>query len=154
MIPTNAQNARPQAGFTLPEILAVIALVGILISMVATNFGNAARDLSLTSSKDTLINDIPAAMISYRAINGNLTGLSKTDITNAGVPSDSPDGDSWTLNSASNRTATVEWALTNAENPDDFGDDLKSSLDAAKSTVTSAAYDGDEKKLTVTYQIP
>lgn len=144
-----------QRGFTLPEILAVIALIGILVSTIVTSFGTAETELAMASSKDALLNDIPAALISYRAINGSLTGVTKTDITNAGVPANGPFGDAWTLGTPTARTVSLSWVLTGAEDADAFGPDLATALGLASgSAVSSTAYDSDDDTLTVNYRIP
>lgn len=144
-----------QRGFTLPEILAVIALIGILVSTIVTSFGTAETELAMASSKDALLNDIPAALISYRAINGSLTGATKTDITDAGVPANGPFGDAWTLGTPTARTVSVSWVLTGAEDADAFGPDLATALGLASgSAVNSTAYDGSTDTLTVNYRIP
>ena len=92
----SSQNSR-QRGFTLPEILAVIALIGILVSTIVASFGTAETELAMVNSKDTLLNDVPSALISYRAVNGSLTGLVKKDITDTGISENGPFGDAWTL---------------------------------------------------------
>ena len=144
-----------QKGFTLPEILAVIALIGILISTVVTSFGTAEQELAMASSKDTLLNDIPAALISYRAIHGNLTGLTKTNITGAGVSANGPFGDAWTLGAIAVRTVVINWVLTGAESADTFGADLSTALGTASgSAISSSSYNDSNDTLTVNYRIP
>lgn len=144
-----------QRGFTLPEILAVIALIGILVSTVVTSFGTAEQELAMASSKDTLLNDIPSALISYRAVNGSLTGLAKTDITGAGVSEKGPFGDAWTLGTPTARTVSLSWELDGAEDADSFGPDLATSLgQASGSAISSTSYDSDDDTLTVNYRIP
>lgn len=144
-----------QRGFTLPEILAVIALIGILVSTVVTSFGTAETELAMASSKDTLLNDIPSALISYRAINGSLTGVVKQDITDTGVSANGPFGDVWTLGAPAARTVSLSWVLTGAEDADAFGPDLATSLgNASGSAVSSATYDSTSDTLTVNYRIP
>ena len=150
----STRNLR-QRGFTLPEILAVIALIGILISTVVTSFGTAEQELAMASSKDTLLNDIPTALISYRAVHGSLTGIVKQDITDSGVSENGPFGDAWTLGTPTARTVSLEWKLAGAEDADDFGPDLASTLGIASgSAISSASYDSDDDALTVNYRIP
>lgn len=144
-----------QRGFTLPEILVVIALIGILVSTVVTSFGTAETELAMASSKDTLLNDIPSALISYRAINGSLTGVVKKDITDTGVPANGPFGDAWTLGTAATRTVSLSWVIASAEDADAFGPNLATSLgNASGSAVSSATYDDSGDALTVNYRIP
>ena len=148
-------RTRRQKGFTLPEILAVIALIGILISTVVTSFGTAEQELAMASSKDILLNDIPAALISYRAIHGNLTGLAKTNITGAGVSANGPFGDAWTLGTIAARTVVVNWVLTGAKDPDAFGPNLSTALSSASgSAISSTSYVAADDALTVNYRIP
>lgn len=152
----NKQKHHPrQGGFTLPEILAVIALIGILVSTVVTSFGTAEQELAMASSKDALLNDIPSALISYRAINGSLSGVGKTHITNVGVPANGPFGDAWTLGTATARTVSLDWELDGAENANAFGDNLKKALGLATgSAISSTTYNVPGKYLRVNYRIP
>ena len=144
-----------QRGFTLPEILAVIALIGILVSTVVTSFGTAETELAMASSKDTLLNDIPSALISYRAIHGSLTGVAKEDITDAGVSATGPFGDTWTLGTPAARTVSLDWVLSSAEDADSFGPDLSTALGKASgSAISSTTYDSTDDTLTVNYRIP
>ena len=155
MIDTRTRTRRRQAGFTLPEILAVIVLIGILMTTIATGFGSAENELALASSKDTLLNEIPAALISYRAKNGSLTGLDKDDITGAGVSDEGPFGDSWTVGTVTARTVIISWVVSSAEDADTFGADLKSSLDLVDgSAISSLTYDATDDTLEVTYRVP
>ena len=150
-----ASARRRQAGFTLPEILAVIALIGILVSTMVNSFDAASEDLALTQSLDTLLNDVPTAMLSYRAVHGSLTGIAKTHVTDAGIDGDTPFGDAWTLGTPTTRTVALSWVLTNAPDPDDFGDDLETALNAVNgSAVTTNSYAKASKTLTVNYRIP
>lgn len=144
-----------QRGFTLPEILVVIALIGILVSTVVTSFGTAETELAMASSKDTLLNDIPSALISYRAINGSLAGVAKKDITDTGISANGPFGDAWTLGTPAARTVSLSWVISGAEDADAFGPNLATSLgNAAGSAVSSATYDSSSDTLTVNYRIP
>lgn len=150
-----ASARRRQAGFTLPEILAVIALIGILVSTMVSSFDAASEDLAMTQSLDALLNDIPTAMLSYRARNGSLTGITKADITGAGIDGDTPFGDAWTLGTPTTRTVALSWVLTNAPDPDDFGDDLGAALGNVNgSAVTSNSYDKNADTLTANYRVP
>ena len=144
-----------QRGFTLPEILAVIALIGILVSTVVTSFGTAEQELAMASSKDTLLNDIPSALISYRAINGSLNGVVKKNITDAGVSANGPFGDAWALGTPAARTVSLAWVLTSAEDPDAFGANLSTALgNASGSAISKVVYDSSNDTLTINYRIP
>ena len=150
-----ASARRRQAGFTLPEILAVIALIGILVSTMVNSFDAASEDLALTQSLDTLLNDVPTAMLSYRAVHGSLTGIAKTHVTGAGIDGDTPFGDAWTLGTPTARTVALSWVLTNAPDPDAFGGDLETALNAVNgSAVTTNSYAKASKTLTVNYRVP
>ena len=150
-----ASARRRQAGFTLPEILAVIALIGILVSTMVNSFDAASEDLALTQSLDTLLNDVPTAMLSYRAVHGSLTGIDKTDVTGAGIDGDTPFGDAWTLGTPTARTVPLSWVLTSAPDPDAFGADLGTALNRVSgSAVTTNSYAKATKTLTVNYRVP
>lgn len=150
-----ASPRRRQAGFTLPEILAVIALIGILVSTMVSSFDAASEDLAMTQSLDALLNDIPAAMLSYRARNGSLTDMNKADITGAGIDEDTPFGDAWTLGTPTARTVVLNWVMTSASDPDDFSTDLITALgNVSGAAATAGAYDKPNKTLPVTFRIP
>ena len=150
-----ASLRRRQAGFTLPEILAVIALIGILVSTMVNSFDAASEDLAMTQSLDALLNDVPAAMLSYRARNGSMTGIVKADITGAGIDENTPFGDAWTLGAVTARTVILNWVLTSAQDPDDFGADLGTALGNVNgSAVTSSTYTSGTKTLAATFRIP
>lgn len=150
-----ASPRRRQAGFTLPEILAVIALIGILVSTMVNSFDAASEDLALTQSLDTLLNDVPTAMLSYRAVHGSLTGIDKTDVTGAGIDGDTPFGDAWTLGTPAARTVTLNWVLSSAPNPATFSTDLGTALNRVSgSAVTGNSYTASTKTLTVNYRVP
>ena len=150
-----ASPRRRQAGFTLPEILAVIALIGILVSTMVNSFDAASEDLAMTQSMDALLNDIPAAMLSYRARNGSLTGIAKADITGAGIGEDTPFGDAWTLGAVTARTAIVNWVVSSAQDPADFSADLVTALGNVNgAAATAGTYNTATKALPVTFRIP
>lgn len=150
-----ASARRRQAGFTLPEILAVIALIGILVSTMVNSFDAASEDLALTQSLDALLNDVPTAMLSYRAVHGSLTGITKTDVTDAGIDGDTPFGDAWTLGTPATRTVALSWVLSSAPDPAGFSADLGAALGRVNgSAVTSNSYAAATKTLTVNYRIP
>ena len=146
---------RRQAGFTLPEILVVLVLLGILVSTLTISFNTAEQELALTSSKDLLLNDMPSALLSYRARKGSLTGLTKSEITSSGMPSNGPFGDAWSLGTITARSAVINWALNGATNSESFGNNLKDSLvSASSSAITAATYNRSRRTLVVTYRIP
>lgn len=150
-----ASARRRQAGFTLPEILAVIALIGILVSTMVNSFDAASEDLALTQSLDTLLNDVPTAMLSYRAVHGSLTGIDKTDVTGAGIDGDTPFGDAWTLGTPAARTVALNWVLSSAPDPAAFSTDLSTALNRVSgSAVTTTSYTTASKTLTVNYRVP
>ncbi len=150
-----ASPRRRQAGFTLPEILAVIALIGILVSTMVSSFDAASEDLAMTQSLDALLNDVPAAMLSYRARNGSLTGIVKADITGAGIDGDTPFGDAWTLGTVTARTAILNWVLTSASDPADFSTDLTTALNNVSGAAASpGTFNTSTKTLPVTFRIP
>ena len=150
-----ASARRRQAGFTLPEILAVIALIGILVSTMVNSFDAASEDLALTQSLDTLLNDVPTAMLSYRAVHGSLTGITKTHVTDAGIDGDTPFGDAWTLGTPTTRTVTLSWVLSSAPDPLAFSNDLSAALNRVSgSAVTGNSYATSTKTLTVNYRVP
>ena len=150
-------STRRQKGFTLPEILAVIALIGVLLSTVVTNFGSASTELAMVSSKDTLLNDMPAAMLSYRSIYGGLSGLRKEFLVSAGLSNEGPFGDIWTLGTTTARTAIVQWELDSAADPADFGQKLTVALTNAgvgTSAISALEYNATGKYVKLTYLIP
>ena len=144
-----------QSGFTLPEMLAVIALIGILATTIIASFGSAETELAMASSKDSLINDVPAALLSYRSINGSLSGLDASDLTKAGVPSKGPFGDDWELENPVGHTVQLKWNLESGPEDGEFGANLATSLSNLNgSAISSAEASEDGAMVTVSYRIP
>lgn len=147
--------ASRQQGFTLPEILVVLVLLGILISTLTVSFASAERELALTQNKDLLLNDMPAALLSFRARKGSLSTITKTEVTKVGFSTTTPFGDNWTLGTPTARSVQLTWLLTSAPEPAVFGEALADSLtNASGSAVSLATYTDSNKTLAVTYRMP
>lgn len=59
-------SARRQAGFTLIEIMVVIAIIGLLATIVAPNVMNRLREAKVTATKAKMSNTVKPAIEDYR----------------------------------------------------------------------------------------
>lgn len=59
------QRGRPQAGFTLLEMLVVMVLVGLLTALALPNLQRMAQSVEAATHRDALLSDI--ASLGYRA---------------------------------------------------------------------------------------
>ncbi len=55
---TNAKHERLQAGFTFPELIVSLAILGIIFVMVTINISPLPANVTQTSATDKLINNI------------------------------------------------------------------------------------------------
>ena len=111
---------KKQSGFTLVELITVVSLLALLTIFVAREMGQSADGVKVNLVAATLINSVPAALISHKAANaGNcLTGLVHGELILRGVPARTPWGTAnWTATYAiANRLLTVNYPLTGVAN--------------------------------------
>lgn len=92
MSPTrNTRRARARQGFTLMEIMVVIAIIGLLMTLVAPQVYNRLREANVTATKAKMANIIQPAIEDYKRHHGgkvpdSLQELTQPNKQNLGEP--------------------------------------------------------------------
>ncbi|OUS27837.1 hypothetical protein A9Q99_13845 [Gammaproteobacteria bacterium 45_16_T64] len=135
-----------EKGFTLVELITVIALVSLLAIYLSVEMNDAGEDAKVAMASAFLLSNVPQAINSFRARHAgacdfdNLNVNEATDnLTDRGLFATTPWGDTWEANyNASARQITVSFPTTNAENPTAAAEDIAASA-AGKPQVARAS---------------
>jgi type IV pilus assembly protein PilA len=110
-----------QKGFTLIELMIVIAIIGILMAIAIPNF-IAYRDKSFCSSAEADANNVASTLADYFAIPSRTVVPTVTDATSfLGI---SMSGDNEVTVSTSGDTITIEVYEASTRCPDEYMDAL------------------------------
>lgn len=149
---------RRQSGFTLIEILGVLALIGVLAGIAYSMFDTASKEDMARRVHDAniLSQTMPTACIEAHTLNHTLAGTTKTMLTNAGAPDKNSLGNAWTVTSTAANKVVIAWSTAGASDPDIYGQGLVTALTTGLSNpgmlgATPPTYDAATDKLTVTY---
>jgi len=151
------RNAR-QRGFTLIEILGVLALIGVIGGIAYSMFDTASKEDMARRVHDAniLSQTIPTAIIEVHTLEGGLAACSKTDLVNAGAPSNNSLGNAWTVSSSAANQVVLSWSTAGASDPDAYGNGLVTALTTNMANpgmlgTNPPTYDATADALTVTY---
>lgn len=147
-----------RAGFTLIEILGVIALVGIFSAIAYITFSSSSKEDAARRVHDanTLAQTMPAVIVEVATLNRTLAGTTKTLLTRSGAPEKNALGDAWTVTSTVANKIVIAWPTAKASDPDIYGQGLVTALTTGLTNpgmlgATPPTYDAATDKLTVTY---
>ncbi len=109
-----------QKGFTLVELITVIAIVSLLAIYLSVEMGDAGEDAKVAMASAFLLSNVPTAINSFRARHaGSCTFAANAtaELKDRGLFPDTPWGDSWSAAYDTNaRQLTVAFPTTHAEN--------------------------------------
>lgn len=110
-----------QKGFTLVELITVIAIVSLLAIYLSFEMGEAGEDAKIGMASTFLLSNVPSTMHSIRARAAGFCGLpavAKPDLEARGLYGQTPWGDDWSAayNSVI-RQLTISFPTTHADEP-------------------------------------
>ncbi|HSW80200.1 MAG TPA: prepilin-type N-terminal cleavage/methylation domain-containing protein [Candidatus Saccharimonadales bacterium] len=148
------RSSKNESGFTLIEFLVVIAISAILLALLTLNLGKVQETSSVTSSADTLMNDIKSQQIMAMAGDkGSASsqqpqGLhiqSNSYVLYAGSSYNSGDTNNFTINIS---PYTISTTFPSSNLLFQKGDGMVSGFTAGSNTITITRY-GSSKTITV-----
>lgn len=110
-----------QKGFTLVELITVIAIVSLLAIYLSFEMGEAGEDAKIGMASTFLLSNVPSTVHSIRARAVGFCGLladSKPELVKRGLYGQTPWGDDWTAAYNSTiRQLTIAFPTTHADEP-------------------------------------
>ena len=116
------KTLKNQKGFTLIELMIVIAIIGILAAIAIPNF-IAYRNKSFCSGVETDAANVAAAIADYFSIPSNRT-VTDASLENAGVRRLLTNNNTWDITGGNNPNAGITITVTDASGrcPSDYTD--------------------------------
>lgn len=112
-----------QQGFTLLELMVVLALIGILAGFFYPRLASSGDDAKVAAARTWMNKDFPAGISAQLARTRSCSTVTKDNLTKRGVNEKTLWGDSWTVSVTSN-TVTLTYPLTSAQDMASAGADL------------------------------
>ncbi len=110
-----------QKGFTLVELITVIAIVSLLAIYLSIEMGDAGEDAKIGMASTFLLANVPSAIHSIKARNAGLCALdadAKPQLEARGLFGQTPWGDDWTAAyNVTIRQLTIAFPTTHADAP-------------------------------------
>lgn len=125
------KRSRKQKGFTLTELVIVMAVIGILIYVLMPGLFQSKEDAKVQGVKTQLLKDFPAAITKQVTMMGkcNNTTITYAKLVERGMQAETVFGGTWTITTSGGNTATVTYPLDLDDT--DLATDLKTSLTGA-----------------------
>jgi prepilin-type N-terminal cleavage/methylation domain-containing protein len=132
---------RSMRGYTLVELVVVLAIIAMIILYGASGLFQSKEDAKVQSAKTQLLKDFPSGIqrLVTMANACNNTSITKAKLESRGVPATTVFGGAWTVTTSGGNTATVTYPLDIADA--DLATALKDSLTGAPNvkSVTGSA---------------
>lgn len=122
----HAASRSKQAGFTMVEIMIVIAIIGILTYLVVQGLSGNQDTARASDARTFFTSSLPSSVTSYGAAVGqNSTISAADDLIPYGAPVETAWGDSWSVSSSGTARdgVTIQYPI-GGNNPTQIGDDL------------------------------
>tara|TARA_R110002124_G_scaffold128157_15_gene288682 strand:+ start:6681 stop:7193 length:513 start_codon:yes stop_codon:yes gene_type:complete len=106
------KKKQKQKGFTLLEVVVVMAIIAILVAATAGGLFTAKDDAKVGAAKTQLMKDFPSAITRILTINNLCTGITTAKIQDRGISSTTVFGTTWSVTGASNSGVTISYPTT------------------------------------------
>lgn len=123
-------------GFTLVELITVVAIISLLVVYITFKLGSSNEDAKVAMATTFLLGNVPTAIASYRARHmssctdwNTSTADVKGDLVAAGLNPRTPWNENWTaIYDHGNRKVAIIFPFVGSENPTTASNDLFSNL--------------------------
>lgn len=152
------RQAKREEGFTLVELITVVAIISLLVVYITIEIGRSNDDAKIGVATTFLLANVPSAISSYKARHLNtcagLNGLAadplKDALTDRGLVPTTPWNEDWTVAyNHPTRVLTITFPLTGSDDVDVAGADLVANLTDQPQITGIPAY--ANPNLTVSY---
>nr|WP_192963253.1 type II secretion system protein [Pseudomonas fluorescens]CEK42033.1 hypothetical protein PQBR57_0080 [Pseudomonas fluorescens SBW25] len=125
------KGARKQKGFTLIELMVVLAVIGILIKIFMPGLFQSQEDAKVQGVKTQLLKDFPSSITRLVTMSNkcNNTTITYAKMVERGMAPETVFGGTWSITTSGGNTATVTYPLD--LNDADLATDLKDTLTGA-----------------------
>lgn len=125
-----------QKGFTLVELITVVAIVSLLVVYITFKLGSSNEDAKVAMATTFLLGNVPTAISGYRArhmsscIDWSAENADvKADLVRSGLIENTPWDEAWTASYDHNsREVRITFPFTGAEDPTQASQDVMANL--------------------------
>lgn len=111
--PTPAQVKKKQGGFTLVELVVVLAILALIIGVMSSGLFQSKEDAKVQAAKTQLLKDFPSGItrLVTMANKCNNTTITYDKLVERGAPAETVFGGTWSVTTSGGNTATVTYPL-------------------------------------------
>ncbi|NVL48618.1 type II secretion system protein [Pseudomonas syringae pv. actinidiae] len=133
------KGARKQKGFTLVELVVVMAVIAILMYVLMPGLFQSKEDAKVQGVKTQLLKDFPGGITRLVTMSNkcNNTTITYDKLVERGLPAQTVFGSTWSITTSAGNTATVTYPL-DLDDPD-LATGLKDALTGAANVKSVSA---------------
>jgi len=127
----SANMKKKQAGFTLVELVVVLAILAIIIAVMSGGLFQSKEDAKVQAVKTQLLKDFPSGITRLVTMSNKCSNTTITydKLVERGAPAETVFGGTWSVTTSGGNTATVTYPLDLQDT--DLATALKDSLTGA-----------------------
>ena len=101
------KNKKSQGGFTLVELVVVLAILALIIGVMSSGLFQSKEDAKVQAAKTQLLKDFPSAITRLVTMSNkcNNTTITYDKMVERGAPEETVFGGAWTVSTAGGNTA-------------------------------------------------